>query len=315
MAEAQAPKSKGMERVKGLDLYELLGVEVTSDAKTIKKAYRKKALTCHPDKNPDDKKAIELFHQLSDALEVLADENTRKAYDNVLKARKAQEIRVRAMDAKRQKLKDKLDKGEKLHEEELDMKQDEEAKFAAEVERLRKEGSRQLQEEQEAMKKQMAEEARAKASGNGTTGVARVKVRWDRKAVSWPYDKDNLTSIFSKYGEVSAVVVNAKKGGSALVEFANMAEAQMAAKIETGFPGNKLIVKPLWEEEGITANMGASKTSNGSFGSDVIDLTGPQGCQGALSNDFESLVMRNMRQAEERRKLIAQMLAEEKEAS
>ena len=213
-----------------------------------------------------------------------------------LQARKAQEIRVRAMDAKRQKLKDKLDKGEKLHEEELDMKQDEEAKFAAEVERLRKEGSRQLEEEQEAMKKQMAEEARAKASGNGTTGVARVKVRWDRKAVSWPYDKDNLTSIFSKYGEVSAVVVNAKKGGSALVEFANIAEAQMAAKIETGFPGNKLTVKPLWEEEGITANTGASKTSNGSSGGDVIDLTGPQGCQGALSNDFESLVMRNMRQ-------------------
>ena len=70
MAEAQAPKSKGMERVKGLDLYELLGVEVTSDAKTIKKAYRKKALTCHPDKNPDDKKAIELFHQLSGELVV-----------------------------------------------------------------------------------------------------------------------------------------------------------------------------------------------------------------------------------------------------
>jgi len=311
MAEAQAPKSKGMERVKGLDLYELLGVEVMADAKTIKKAYRKKALTCHPDKNPDDKKAIELFHQLSDALEVLTDENTRKAYDNVLKARKAQEIRVRAMDAKRQKLKDKLDKGEKLHEEEMDMKLDEEAKFAAEVERLRKEGSRQLEEEQEVMRKQMAEEARAKASSNGTTGAARVKVRWDRKVMSWPYDKDNLTSIFSKYGEVTAVVVNAKKGGSALIEFANMAEAQMAAKIETGFPGNKLTVKPLWEEEG----MGVSKMSNGTSASDVIDLTGPQGCQGALSNDFESLVMRNMRQAEERRKLIAQMLAEEKEAS
>jgi len=316
MAEAQAPKSKGMERVKGLDLYELLGVEVAADAKTIKKAYRKKALTCHPDKNPDDKKAIELFHQLSDALEVLTDENTRKAYDNVLKARKAQEIRVRAMDAKRQKLKDKLDKGEKLHEEEMDMKLDEEAKFAAEVERLRKEGSRQLEEEQEAMKKQMAEEARAKASNNGTTGAARVKVRWDRKVVSWPYDKDNLVSIFSKYGEVTAVVVNAKKGGSALIEFANMAEAQMAAKIETGFPGNKLTVKPLWEEERVLGNMGgASNISNGHSASDVIDLTGPQGCQGALSNDFESLVMRNMRQAEERRKLIAQMLAEEKEAS
>merc|ERR1719361_1084034 len=199
------------------------------------------------------KKAIELFHQLSDALEVLTDENTRKAYDNVLKARKAQEIRVRAMDAKRQKLKDKLDKGEKLHEE---------AKFAAEVERLRKEGSRQLEEEQEAMKKQMAEEARAKASEKETSGTARVKVRWDRKAVSWPYDKDNLISIFSKYGEVTAVVVNAKKGGSALIEFARMSEAQMAVKIETGFPGNKLSIKPLWEEES-PVNMGTSKMSNG----------------------------------------------------
>jgi len=313
MAEAQAPKSKGMERVKGLDLYELLGVEVTSDEKTIKKAYRKKALTCHPDKNPDDKKAIELFHQLSDALEVLTDENTRKAYDNVLKARKAQEIRVRAMDAKRQKLKDKLDKGEKLHEQEMEMKMDEEAKLAAEIERLRKEGSRQLEEEQEAMKRQMAEEARVKVADPATSGAARLKVRWDRKVVSWPYDKDNLVSIFSKYGEVTAVVVNSKKGGSALVEFANLTEAQMAAKIETGFPGNKLSIKPLWEEESAAGNPGVAKASNGN--SDVIDLTGPQGCQGALSNDFESLVMRNMRQAEERRQLIAQMLAEEKDAS
>jgi len=313
MAEAQAPKSKGMERVKGLDLYELLGVEVTSDEKTIKKAYRKKALTCHPDKNPDDKKAIELFHQLSDALEVLTDENTRKAYDNVLKARKAQEIRVRAMDAKRQKLKDKLDKGEKLHEQEMEMKMDEEAKLAAEIERLRKEGSRQLEEEQEAMKRQMAEEARVKVADPANSGAARLKVRWDRKVVSWPYDKDNLVSIFSKYGEVTAVVVNSKKGGSALVEFANLTEAQMAAKIETGFPGNKLSIKPLWEEETAAGNPGVAKASNGN--SDVIDLTGPQGCQGALSNDFESLVMRNMRQAEERRQLIAQMLAEEKDAS
>ena len=235
------------------------------------------------------------------------------------------------MDAKRQKLKDKLDKGEKLHEQEMEMKMDEEAKLAAEIERLRKEGSRQLEEEQEAMKRQMAEEARVKVADPANSGAARLKVRWDRKVVSWPYDKDNLVSIFSKYGEVTAVVVNSKKGGSALVEFANLTEAQMAAKIETGFPGNKLSIKPLWEEESAAGNPGVAKASNGN--SDVIDLTGPQGCQGALSNDFESLVMRNMRQvgsdaiksilvnsssltqAEERRQLIAQMLAEEKDAS
>lgn len=43
----------------------------------IKKAYRKKALTCHPDKNPNNPKAAELFHELSKALEILTDEKAR----------------------------------------------------------------------------------------------------------------------------------------------------------------------------------------------------------------------------------------------
>jgi DnaJ family protein C protein 17 len=43
----------------------------------VKKAYRKKALACHPDKNPDNPKAAELFHQLSKALEILTDASAR----------------------------------------------------------------------------------------------------------------------------------------------------------------------------------------------------------------------------------------------
>jgi len=43
----------------------------------IKKAYRKKALSCHPDKNPDNPKAAELFHELANALEILIDESAR----------------------------------------------------------------------------------------------------------------------------------------------------------------------------------------------------------------------------------------------
>ena len=38
-----------------MDLYLLLEIEQDADDKAIRKAYRKKALTCHPDKNPDDK--------------------------------------------------------------------------------------------------------------------------------------------------------------------------------------------------------------------------------------------------------------------
>ena len=101
---AQEPQGKFFDRVKSLDLYLLLEVEPDVDAKALKKAYRKKALTCHPDKNPGNKAAVELFHQLSDALEVLSDEKTRAAYDNLLKARKAAELRNKQLDGKRRKL-------------------------------------------------------------------------------------------------------------------------------------------------------------------------------------------------------------------
>ena len=110
---AQEPQGKFFDRVKSLDLYALIEVEADADVKAIKKAYRKKALTCHPDKNPDNKEAVELFHQLSDALEVLSDEKTRSAYDNLLKARKAAELRIRQLDGKRRKLRDDLDERER----------------------------------------------------------------------------------------------------------------------------------------------------------------------------------------------------------
>jgi len=63
------------------DYYEILGLTRNADADEIKKAYRKKALEYHPDRNPDDKDAEEKFKEAAEAYEVLRDPKTRQIYD------------------------------------------------------------------------------------------------------------------------------------------------------------------------------------------------------------------------------------------
>jgi molecular chaperone DnaJ len=63
------------------DYYELLGVSRDASDEDIKKAYRRLAMKHHPDRNPDDEKAEELFKEAKEAYETLSDEQKRAAYD------------------------------------------------------------------------------------------------------------------------------------------------------------------------------------------------------------------------------------------
>lgn len=82
--------------LKDLDLYGILEIQQSATEKEvrqflivhvihinngyfdqIKTAYRKKALQCHPDKNPDNPKAAQLFLQLSKILTILTDTAAR----------------------------------------------------------------------------------------------------------------------------------------------------------------------------------------------------------------------------------------------
>ena len=63
------------------DYYEILGITKGASAADIKKAYRKKAIEHHPDKNPGDPKAEEMFKNAAEAYEVLSDPNKKSRYD------------------------------------------------------------------------------------------------------------------------------------------------------------------------------------------------------------------------------------------
>lgn len=300
-----------------MDLYGLLGIESTATTKEIKKAYRQKALTCHPDKNPDNPKAVELFHQLSQALEVLTDAAAKAAYDKICAAKKQAEERNKKLDSKRKKIKLDLEARERQAEAQSQEEVQITRTLEEEIARLREEGSRQLEEEQRLIREQIQRERESHQHGGDHTqrnsGVERcsksnvtpkLKLKWKCKKddeTNGGYSHDILLKLLQKYGDVLNVIISSKKKGSAVAEFATVRAAELAVKNESGVAANPLKIS--WLEG--QPEVFAAASQSGQF----------MPSQASLSNerDYESIVMMRMRQAAERQKLIEQMQREDEE--
>ncbi|UYV68889.1 DNAJC17 [Cordylochernes scorpioides] len=235
------------EDVTKMNIYEFLSIEETATNAEIKSAYRKQALKCHPDKNPDNPKAAKLFLQLTKAFEILSDEEARKAYDSVLQGRKLAALRHQELDSKRRKLKDDLERRE---QEAINIKVDEvkqQKQLEKELERLKKEGKKLIEEEQERLR-QKAQEIYEKCS---EVKYPKIRAKWN---IDKNDDNDNggytqniLEQIFEKYGNVTYIIIPSKRKGSALIEFNNDFSAINAFETEKGLSNNPLSLK--WIEK------------------------------------------------------------------
>ncbi|KAH8381382.1 hypothetical protein KR093_003930 [Drosophila rubida] len=292
-----------------VNLYDLLGVSIEAEQAEIRKAYRKRALDCHPDKNPDNPQAAERFHELSKALEILTDATARAAYDKVLKAKKAAELRTKQLDSKRQKLKEELEQRERaaLHKLQAGQpystvrKTDEEV-LQEQIDRLRREGSKLLEEEQLAMREQLKrsyqEGQRQQPAVVFDSAQHRIKIKWkvDKKddKNNGGYTQEQLMQYLKKYGDVVVLVMNTKVPGRAMVELKTREACDMVLAYEKGNPANPLHFK--W----VTPPADEKATNGAATGKTT-----------STSHDYEDLVMRKLRQAEERKRLIAQMMLDE----
>ncbi|XP_053608729.1 dnaJ homolog subfamily C member 17 [Plodia interpunctella] len=285
--------------IEDVDLYAILDLQITATESEIKKAYRKKALQCHPDKNPDDPKAAETFHELSRALEILTDKSAREAYDKVLRAKAAAKLRHQQLDSKRQKLKEDLERREREASSGSGANNlTDEQKLAAEIERLQREGSRLLLEEQQKMKEEIQRTMGRLSEPVWDSSLNRIKIKWKAEKndlTNGGYDEVVLRRCLKKYGNIVALIISPKKKGSALVEFTTKEASEMAVELEKGLSENPLTLKWVNERPVLTTKKDVCSSSL------VSD------------RDYESLVLTKMRQAAERQRLIEEMMKEDQD--
>jgi DnaJ family protein C protein 17 len=230
-----------------VNFYALLGVAQDADEAAIRRAYRRKALELHPDKNPDNPKAEELFMAIKHASEALLEPGTRAVLDGKLAAVQASAARFRAMDDTRAVMREQLERRESASA----AARSSDAASAAELDRLRRAGREATAAASAALHSQRSAAAAEGAAGSATSSrpagdaaldfdlAAAVRVKWDADVAfrlggteggaAGSLSERQLRSLFKLYGPIALIL--GRKGRAAAIVFETVEGAEAAVAV------------------------------------------------------------------------------------
>ena len=212
------------------DFYELLGVTFETSQKDIDRAWRRTALKYHPDKVGNDLVAKEKFHLAQIGYDLLSDPASKALYDNARTARLQRKRQNDLFEGRRRQMKDDLEARERGTKRPREEDEGDEEKLEREIRRLAEDGKRRRKEREDALRKDMQQEAenadsaaQTPGSSNGYANGTRtsqstvseidrtVKVRWPIEGKGGSLTADSVKNIFSQFGPIeSADLLNPK---------------------------------------------------------------------------------------------------------
>lgn len=144
-----------------------------------------------------------------------------------------------------------------------------------------------MAEEQEKIRLELAKE-KEQISTRGIVS-ARMKLSWKVEPEgSDPYTQEKLHSVLQKYGNILALLISTKKKGSAIVEFANKKDADLAYAVERGINGYPLTLSWIKGDQPSVAEPPRQPP--------------PTSAATMSMADFEARVLQSMREAQERKR-------------
>jgi DnaJ homolog subfamily C member 17 len=208
------------------DIYAFLSIPPTATEAEIRSAYRKHSLLYHPDKNPSPS-AVQKFHYLNLANEILSSPSARAAYDNVHRARAAKAQRSAKYDDERKRMQQDLEYREQNAKRrkfgmETNTGPEEDVTLREAVEKLKEESERLKLERDKRIREDLIKQERKDVENDESERTIKVRFRKgvDRASLS----TDKLEAIFSEYGRIQNIIL----GKSALIIYEDRVGAQKA---------------------------------------------------------------------------------------